>query len=145
MTSSGSTFMRILNPTVDSGETSMVWDVVGLMKLLNWQLLIHRPVLDYVEIANTRPVLFHLQTKETCYEAVSLGPGSNSILQIHGQCRHFRYPFSDDTEFRTYSWTLALSSISSSHVFIDKDSNPQSTTSIVRLNSNLEFAKKVNA
>ncbi|WZY87835.1 hypothetical protein YC2023_044570 [Brassica napus] len=71
--------------------------------------------------------------------------GSNSILQIHGQCRHFRYPFSDDTEFRTYSWTLALSSISSSHVFIDKYSNPQSTTSIVRLNSNLEFAKKVNA
>lgn len=41
--------------------------------------------------------------------------------------------------------TLALSSISSSHDFIDKDSNPQSTTSIVRLNSNPEFAKKVNA
>ncbi|KAH0862201.1 hypothetical protein HID58_079412, partial [Brassica napus] len=38
--------------------------------------------------------------------------------------------------------TLALSSISSSHVFIDKDSNPRSTTSIVRLNSNPEFAKK---
>ncbi|KAG2327849.1 hypothetical protein Bca52824_010577 [Brassica carinata] len=85
-----------------------LYDVVGHMKLLNGQLLIHRPVLDEVEIANTFRVLIHLQTKD------------NNVLEIHGQCRHSPHPFGADCESITYwcsmlflaTGTLALSSMS---------------------------------
>ncbi|KAG2327369.1 hypothetical protein Bca52824_010097 [Brassica carinata] len=124
MTGSGSTFMRILNPTVDSGETYMLSNEQNLT------------------IMNQ-----HLQG--ACYETVSLGPGSNNVLEIHGQCRHSPHPFGADCESITSvlflaTGTLALSSMSTfnfqylmrQHVHIHR---------LYSVNYNPEIAKKVNA
>ncbi|KAH0915471.1 hypothetical protein HID58_029917 [Brassica napus] len=104
-------------------------DVVGHMKVVNGQCLIGTPVLDEVEIARARHVLVHVQSYD--------GPVMKLYFWDQAArdfCKKFKSYEGTPTVyllFLVFKWvllnttcTLALTSMSSSRVFMDYDVQP---------------------
>ncbi|CDY61842.1 BnaAnng17760D [Brassica napus] len=121
---SGSTPMRSLRPIVTPDLISMV-NYVGHMKLVNGQTLTDHIVLDEADIAEKRHLCVHIQTHD--------GPGGipSVLLVTTMNPKHI-------------GGTLALTSMSSSRVFMDADVQP-SKDYLEWLVSNSEIANRVAA
>ncbi|CAN6812833.1 unnamed protein product [Brassica oleracea] len=128
-----------------------LYDVVGHLRLVNGQSLIDRPVLDEAEIISMRHVLVHLQTKD--------GPVMKLYLWDQAAKDFYKkFTSSEDTPTillfsvinvsvlmrQPKTGNLALSSMSSSRVFIDKDIQP-TIDYFNWLTSNPEIENRVNA
>ncbi|CAF2157883.1 unnamed protein product [Brassica napus] len=121
-------------------------DVVGHMKLVNGQSIVEGPVLDEVEIAKARRVLIHVQSHD--------GPVMKLYLWDQAArdfCRKFKSYEGTPTVLlvttvntKTLGGTLALTSMSSSRVFMDYDVQP-TIDYFSWLGSNPDIADQVNA
>ncbi|CAN6841758.1 unnamed protein product [Brassica oleracea] len=122
------------------------YDVVGHMKLVNGESIIEAPVLDEVEIAKARRLLIHVQSHD--------GPVMKLYLwdQVARDfCKKFKSHEKTPTVLlvttvntKTLEGTLALTSMSSSRVFMDYDVQP-TIDYFVWLGSNPGIAEQVNA
>ncbi|KAG5398258.1 hypothetical protein IGI04_020072 [Brassica rapa subsp. trilocularis] len=123
-----------------------LYDVVGHLRLVNGQSLSDRPVLDESEMISMRHILVHLQTKD--------GPVMKLYLWDQAAKDFYKkFTSSEDTPTvllvttvnpKTVTGNLALSSMSSSRVFIDKDIQP-TIDYFSWLSSNPQIGKQVNA
>ncbi|KAF2537936.1 hypothetical protein F2Q68_00020141 [Brassica cretica] len=121
-------------------------DVVGHMKLVNGQSIVEAPVLDEVEIAKARSVLIHVQSHD--------GPVMKLYLWDQAArdfCKKFKSYEGTPTvllvttvKTKTLGGTLALTSMSSSRVFMDYDVQP-TIDYFSWLGSNPDIAEQVNA
>ncbi|CAN7093557.1 unnamed protein product [Brassica rapa subsp. narinosa] len=121
-------------------------DVVGHMKLVNGQSIVEGPVLDEVEITKARRVLIHVQSHD--------GPVMKLYLWDQAArdfCRKFKSCEGTPTVLlvttvntKTLGGTLALTSMSSSRVFMDYDVQP-TIDYFSWLGSNPDIAEQVNA
>ncbi|CAG7883092.1 unnamed protein product [Brassica rapa] len=121
-------------------------DVVGHMKVVNGQCLIGTPVLDEVEIARARHVLVHVQSYD--------GPVMKLYLWDQAAkdfCKKFKSYEGTPTVLlvttvntKSLGGTLALTSMSSSRVFMDYDVQP-TIDYFSWLGSNPQSAELVNA
>ncbi|XP_048601641.1 uncharacterized protein LOC106453461 [Brassica napus] len=103
-----------------------LYDVLGHMKLVNGQTLTERPTLDELEIAATRHVLVHVQSHD--------GPVMKLYLWDQAAtefCQKFKTFENTPTVIlvttvnpKRLGGTLALSSMSSTRVFMDNDVQP---------------------
>ncbi|CAF1709690.1 BnaCnng45190D [Brassica napus] len=123
-----------------------LYDVVGHMKLVNGQSIIEACVLDEVEIEKVRRVLIHVQSHD--------GP----VMKVYfwdQAARDFRKKFNSyektptvllvtAVNAQTLGGTLALTSMSSSRVFMDYDVQP-TIDYFGWLGSNPAIAEQVNA
>ncbi|KAG5393509.1 hypothetical protein IGI04_023472 [Brassica rapa subsp. trilocularis] len=123
-----------------------LYDVVGHMKLVNVHTLTERPVLDKVQIAAARHLLVHLQLYDGPVIKVYLW--DNVATEF---CRKFKSCETTPTVLlittvntKRLGGTLALTSMSSSRVFMDYDVQP-TIDYFAWLGSNPEVAGKVNA
>ncbi|KAG2271297.1 hypothetical protein Bca52824_065852 [Brassica carinata] len=122
-----------------------LYDVVGHMKLVNGQSIVEAPVLDEVEIAKARRYLVSF-----------LGSGPVMKLYLWDQaardfCKKFKSYESTPTVLlvttvntKTLGGTLALTSMSSSRVFMDYDVQP-TIDYFSWLGSNPYISEQVNA
>ncbi|CDY72014.1 BnaAnng39610D, partial [Brassica napus] len=120
--------------------------VVGHMKLVNGQSIHEAPVLDEVEIAKARRVLIHVQSHD--------GPVMKLYLWDQAArefCKKFKSYEGTPTVLlvttvntKTLGGTLALTSMSSSRVFMDYDVQP-TIDYFSWLGSNPDIAEQVNA
>ncbi|CAN6899291.1 unnamed protein product [Brassica oleracea] len=121
-------------------------EVVGHMKVVNGQCLIGTPVLDEVEIARARHVLVHVQSYD--------GPVMKLYLWDQA-ARDFYKKFKSyegtptvllvtTVNTKSLGGTLALTSMSSSRVFMDYDVQP-TIDYFSWLGSNPQIAELVNA
>ncbi|KAF8114174.1 hypothetical protein N665_0040s0029 [Sinapis alba] len=123
-----------------------LYDVVGHMRLVNGQALMNRPILDEADMISMDHILVHLQTKD--------GP----VMKLYlwdAAAREFYNKFTSSENTPTVlmvttvnpknlGGNLALSSMSSSRVFLEKDI--QTTLEYINwLSANPEIAKRVNA
>ncbi|KAF8113318.1 hypothetical protein N665_0051s0013 [Sinapis alba] len=123
-----------------------LYDVVGHMKLVNGHTLAVRPVIDEVEVATTRRVLVHVQSHK--------GPVMKLYLWDQAAtdfCKKLNSSQNTPTVLlvttvntKRLGGTLALTSMSSSRVFMDHDS-PPTRDYLIWLGTNPEIAKQVNA
>ncbi|KAG5377761.1 hypothetical protein IGI04_025603 [Brassica rapa subsp. trilocularis] len=123
-----------------------LYDVVGHMKLVNGQSLIGTPVLDEVEIARARHLLVHVQSHD--------GPVMKLYLWDQAArdfCKKFKSYENTPTVLlvttvntKSLGGTLALTSMSSSRVFMDYDVQP-TIDYFGWLGSNPQSAERVNA
>ncbi|CAF1916852.1 unnamed protein product [Brassica napus] len=123
-----------------------LYDVVGHMKLVNGQSIVEAPVLDEVEIAKARRVLIHVQSHD--------GPVMKLYLWDQAArdfCKKFNSYEGTPTVLlvttvntKTLGGTLALTSMSSSRVFMDYDVQP-TIDYFSWLGSNPAIAEQVNA
>ncbi|CAN7111792.1 unnamed protein product [Brassica rapa subsp. narinosa] len=123
-----------------------LYDVVGHMKLVNGQSFIGTPVLDEVEIARARHVLVHVQSH--------VGPVMKLYLWDQAAkefCKKFKSYENTPTVLlvttvntKSLGGTLALTSMSSSRVFMDYDVQP-TIDYFGWLGSNPQSAEEVNA
>ncbi|KAF8101846.1 hypothetical protein N665_0201s0159 [Sinapis alba] len=130
----------------NSGLRGDLYDVVGHLRLVNGQSLIQRPVLDEAEITSKGHILVHLQSKDGPVMKLYLWDEAARVF-------YKKFTSSEDTPTvllvttvnpKTLGGNMALSSMSSSRVFLDKDIQP--TIDYVNwLSSNPETAKRVNA
>ncbi|CAG7906227.1 unnamed protein product [Brassica rapa] len=100
-----------------------LYDVLGHMKLVNGQTLTERPTLDELEIATTRHVLVHVQSHD--------GPVMKLYLWDQAAtefCQKFKTFENTPTVILVTTVnpkrTLALTSMSSTRVFMDNDVQP---------------------
>uniref|UniRef100_A0A0D2ZU11 Replication factor A C-terminal domain-containing protein n=2 Tax=Brassica oleracea var. oleracea TaxID=109376 RepID=A0A0D2ZU11_BRAOL len=146
-----------------------LYDVVGHMKLVNGHSIVEAPVLDEVEIAKARRVLIHVQSHEYVYiifwklllltpitYVVSFFSGPVMKLYLWDQaardfCKKFNSYEGTPTVLlvttvntKTLGGTLALTSMSSSRVFMDYDVQP-TIDYFSWLGSNPAIAEQVNA
>ncbi|KAH0885829.1 hypothetical protein HID58_061925 [Brassica napus] len=128
-----------------------LYDVVGHMKLVNGQSIIETPVLDEVEIARARHVLVHVQShdddilKWTCDEALPLGPGCKRLLKKFKSYENTPTVLLVTTvNTKSLGGTLALTSMSSSRVFMDYDVQP-TINYFDWLSSNPQSVERVDA
>ncbi|XP_033146227.1 uncharacterized protein LOC108872296 [Brassica rapa] len=122
-----------------------LYDVVGHMKLVNGQSFIGTPVLDEVEIARARHVLVHVQSHD--------GPVMKLYLWDQAAkefCKKFKSYENTPTVLlvtavntKSLGGTLALTSMSSSRVFMDYDVQP-TIDYFGWLGSNPQSAEEVN-
>ncbi|CAN6994359.1 unnamed protein product [Brassica oleracea var. botrytis] len=105
-------------------------DVVGHMKLVNGQSIVEASVLDEVEIAKARRLLIHA-ARDFCKKFKSYEKTPTVLLVT-------------TVNTKTLEGTLALTSMSSSHVFIDYDVQP-TIDYFGWLGSNPDIAEQVNA
>ncbi|KAF3526732.1 hypothetical protein F2Q69_00046876 [Brassica cretica] len=135
-------FLTLLTYTLD-----VQWvDVVGHMKLVNVQSIIETPVLDEVEIARARHVLVHVQSHD--------GPVMKLYLWDQAArdfCKKFKSYENTPTVLlvttvntKSLGGTLALTSMSSSCVFMDYDVQP-TINYFDWLSSNPQSAERVDA
>uniref|UniRef100_A0A0D3CQD8 Uncharacterized protein n=2 Tax=Brassica oleracea TaxID=3712 RepID=A0A0D3CQD8_BRAOL len=120
--------------------------VVGHMKLVNGQSIIETPVPDEVEIARARHVLVHVQSHD--------GPVMKLYLWDQAArdfCKKFKSYENTPTVLlvttvntKSLGGTLALTSVSSSHVFMDYDVQP-TINYFDWLSSNPQCAERVDA
>ncbi|KAL0790509.1 hypothetical protein Bca101_006755 [Brassica carinata] len=125
-----------------------LYDVVGHMKLVNGQSIIEARVLDEVEIEKARRVLIYVQSHD--------GP----VMKVYfwdqaarDFCKKFNSYEKTPTVLlvmtvnaKTLGGTLALTSMSSSRVFMDYDVQPTiDYFGCLKLGSNLVIAEQVNA
>ncbi|CAF1865981.1 unnamed protein product [Brassica oleracea] len=142
---SGSTPMRSLRPIVTPDLISMV-NYVGHMKLVNGQTFTDHIVLDEADIAEKRHLCVHIQThdgpvmkmylwdkaaSDFCQKFKSYGGIPSVLLVTTVNPKHI-------------GGTLALTSMSSSRVFMDADVQP-SKDYLKWLVSNSEIANRVAA
>ncbi|CAN6975022.1 hypothetical protein IGI04_036482 [Brassica rapa subsp. trilocularis] len=123
-----------------------LYDVVGHMKLVNGQSIVEAPVLDEVEIAKARRVLIHIQSHD--------GPVMKLYLWDQAArdfCKKFKSYERTPTVLlvttvntKTLGGTLALTSMSSSRVFMDYDVQP-TIDYFAWLGANPHIAEQVNA
>ncbi|XP_048620993.1 uncharacterized protein LOC106370012 [Brassica napus] len=123
-----------------------LYDVVGHMKLVNGQTLIERPILDEVEIAASRRIMVHVQSHD--------GPVMKLYLWDHAAtdfCKKFNSYENTPTVLlvttvntKRLGGTLALTSISSTRLFMDYDVQPTKDY-FTWLASNPEIANQVSA
>ncbi|CAN6885143.1 unnamed protein product, partial [Brassica oleracea] len=123
-----------------------LYDVVGHMKLVNGQSIVEAPVLDEVEIAKARRVMIHIQSHD--------GPVMKLYLWDQAArdfCKKFKSYESTPTVLlvttvntKTLGGTLALTSMSSSRVFMDYDVQP-TIDYFSWLGSNPYISEQVNA
>ncbi|CAN6830810.1 unnamed protein product [Brassica oleracea] len=123
-----------------------LYDVVGHMKLVNGQSIVEAPVLDEVEIAKARRVLIHVQSHD--------GPVMKLYLWDQAArdfCKKFKSYASTPTVLlvttvntKTHGGTLALTSMSSSRVFMDYDVQP-TIDYFSWLGANPDIVEQVNA
>ncbi|CAN6857025.1 unnamed protein product [Brassica oleracea] len=123
-----------------------LYDVVGHMKLVNGQSFNGTPVLDEVEIARARHVLVHVQSHD--------GPVMKLYLWDQAAkefCKKFKSYENTPTVLlvttvntKSLGGTLALTSMSSSRVFMDYDVQP-TIDYFGWLASNPQSAEEVNA
>ncbi|KAL0827782.1 hypothetical protein Bca101_051460 [Brassica carinata] len=106
--------------------------VVEHMKLVNGQCLIGTPVLDEVEIARARHVLVHVQSYEDFCKKFKSYEGTPTVLLV------------TTVNTKSLGGTLALTSMSSSRVFMDCDVQP-TVDYFSWLGSNPHSAELVNA
>ncbi|KAH0935972.1 hypothetical protein HID58_013089 [Brassica napus] len=127
-----------------------LYDVLGHMKLVNGQTLTERPTLDELEIAATRHVLVHVQSHD--------GPVMKLYLWDQAAtefCQKFKTFENTPTVIlvttvnpKRLGGTLALSSMSSTRVFMDNDVQPTieySTWYVLMLGCNPDTANQVIA
>ncbi|CAF2271111.1 unnamed protein product, partial [Brassica napus] len=103
-----------------------LYDVLGHMKLVNGQTLTERPTLDELEIATTRHILVHVQSHD--------GPVMKLYLWDQAAtefCQKFKTFENTPTVIlvttvnpKRLGGTLALTSMSSTRVFMDNDVQP---------------------
>ncbi|CAN6900710.1 unnamed protein product [Brassica oleracea var. botrytis] len=123
-----------------------LYDVVGHMKLINGQSIVEAPVLDEVEIAKARRVLIHIQSHD--------GPVMKLYLWDQATrdfCKKFKSYERTPTVLlvttvntKTLGGTLALTSMSSSRVFMDYDVQP-TIDYFAWLGANPDIVEQVNA
>ncbi|CAN6826125.1 unnamed protein product, partial [Brassica oleracea] len=123
-----------------------LYDVVGHMKLVDGQTLIGRPSLDDVRIATTRHIMIHVQSHD--------GPVMKLYLWDQAAtdfCNKFNSCESTPTVLlvttvntKRLRGTLALTSMSSTRVFMDYDVQP-TRDDFTWLSSNPEIANQVSA
>ncbi|CAN6899996.1 unnamed protein product [Brassica oleracea] len=123
-----------------------LYDVVGHMKLVNGQSIVEAPVLDEVEIAKARRILIHIQSHD--------GPVMKLYLWDQAArdfCKKFKSYERTPTVLlvtavntKTLGGTLALTSMSSSRVFMDYDIQP-TIDYFAWLGANPGIAEQVNA
>ncbi|KAH0859216.1 hypothetical protein HID58_087477, partial [Brassica napus] len=120
-----------------------VIDVVGHIKLVNGQTLTEHLILDEVEIATTRRLLVHVQSHDEPVVKLYLWDQTGTEF-----CKKFKsYEKTPTVLLVTTANTKhlgALTSISSSRVFMDYDIQP-TIDYFSWLGSNPEIAKQVNA
>ncbi|CDY22117.1 BnaA09g01460D [Brassica napus] len=136
----------ILERLSHRGLRGDLYDVVGHLRLVNGQSLIDRPVLDEAEVISTRRILVHLQSKDEPVMKLYLWDQAAKDF-------YKKFTSSEDTPTvllvttvnpKVIAGNLALSSMASSRVFIDKDIQP-TIDYFSWLGSNPEIAKRVNA
>nr|VDD08271.1 unnamed protein product [Brassica oleracea] len=125
---------------------SNLYDVVGHMKLVDGQTLIERPSLDEVKIATTRHIMVHVQSHD--------GPVMNLYLWDQAAtdfCKKFNSYENTSTVLlvttvntKRLGGTIALTSMSSTRVFMDYDVQP-TRDYFTWLGSNPEIANQVSA
>ncbi|KAF3556212.1 hypothetical protein F2Q69_00012383 [Brassica cretica] len=123
-----------------------LYDVVGHMKLVDGQTLIERPSLDEVKIATTRHIMVHVQSHD--------GPVMKLYLWDQAAtdfCKKFNSYEHTPTVLlvttvntKRLGGTLALTSMSSTQVFMDYDVQP-TRDYFTWLGSNPEIANQVSA
>ncbi|CAN6979246.1 unnamed protein product [Brassica oleracea var. botrytis] len=123
-----------------------LYDVVGHMKLVNGQSIIETPVLDEVKIARARHVMVHVQSHD--------GPVMKLYLWDQAArdfCKKFKSYENTPTMLlvttvntKSLGGTLALTSMSSSRVFMDYDVQP-TINYFDWLSSNPQSAERVDA
>ncbi|XP_048637536.1 uncharacterized protein LOC125609951 [Brassica napus] len=125
-----------------------LYDVVGHMKLVNGHTLTERPVLDEVQIAAARHLLVHLQLYEYGGPVIKVYLWDNVATEF---CRKFKSCETTPTVLlittvntKRLGGTLALTSMSSSRVFMDYDVQP-TIDYFAWLGSYPEVVGKVNA
>ncbi|KAF3503952.1 hypothetical protein F2Q69_00042085 [Brassica cretica] len=121
-----------------------LYDVVGLMKLVDGHTLIERPTLDEVKIATTRHIMVHVQSHE--------GPVIKLYLWDQAAtdfCKKFKSYENTPTVLlvtavntKRLGGTLALTSMSPTRVFMDYDVQP-TIDYFTWLGSNPEIAKQI--
>ncbi|KAF8077403.1 hypothetical protein N665_1040s0007 [Sinapis alba] len=123
-----------------------LYDVVGHLRLVNGQALMTRPLLDEADLVSMGHILVHLQTKD------------EPVMKLYlwdAAAREFfkKFTASEDTPTvlmvttvnpKSLGGNLALSSMSSSRVFLDKDIQP-TTEYFNWFSANPELAERVNA
>ncbi|KAJ0242388.1 hypothetical protein HA466_0208620 [Hirschfeldia incana] len=116
-----------------------IYDVVGHMKLVNGQTVTERSVLEELDVETARHLLW------TCDETLSLGQGSKRLLSKFQVLRkHPTVLLVTTVNTKRLRGTLALTSMSSSCVFMDNDVQP-TVEYLAWLCSNPENGKDVNA
>ncbi|CAN6829512.1 unnamed protein product [Brassica oleracea] len=125
-----------------------LYDVVGHMKLVNGQSIVEAPVLDEVEIAKVRRVLIHIQSHEYWVTVMKLYLWDQAARDF---CKKFKSYERTPTVLlvttvntKTLGGTLALTSMSSSRVFMDYDVQP-TIDYFAWLGANPDIAEQVNA
>ncbi|KAL0773836.1 hypothetical protein Bca101_038987 [Brassica carinata] len=113
--------------------------------------IIETPVLDEVEIARARHVLVHVQSHDddilqwTCDEALPLGPGCKRLLKKFKSYENTPTVLLVTTvNTKSLGGTLALTSMSSSRVFMDYDVQP-TINYFDWLSSNPQSVERVDA
>ncbi|CAF1932561.1 unnamed protein product [Brassica napus] len=124
------------------GLSGDLYDVVGHLRLVSGQSLIDRPVLDEAEVIGTRRILVHSgpvmklylwdQAAKDFYKKFTSSEDTPTVLLV------------TTVNPKVIAGNLALSSMASSRVFIDKDIQP-TIDYFSWLGSNPEIAKRVNA
>ncbi|KAF2597237.1 hypothetical protein F2Q68_00011668 [Brassica cretica] len=123
-----------------------LYDVIGHMKLVDGQTLIERPSLDDVKIATTRHIMIHVQSHDRPVMKLYLWDQTATDF-----CKKFNTCENTPTVLlvttvntKHLGGTLALSSMSSTRVFMDYDVQP-TRDYFTWLGSNPEIANQVSA
>ncbi|CAF1936877.1 unnamed protein product [Brassica napus] len=108
-----------------------LYDVVGHMKLVDGQTLIERPIIDDVKIATTRHIMIHVQSHEVyfcCGPVMKLylwDQAATDFIKKFNSCENTPTVLLVTTvKTKRLGGTLALTSMSSTWVFMDNDVQP---------------------
>ncbi|KAF2568848.1 hypothetical protein F2Q68_00025079 [Brassica cretica] len=123
-----------------------VSDVVGHMKLVDGQTLIERPRLDDVKIATTRHIMIHVQSHDGSVMKLYLwDQAATDFCKKFNSCENTPTVLLVTTvNTKRLGGTLALTSMSSTRVFMDYDVQPTKDY-LTWLSSNPEIANQVSA
>ncbi|KAL0827797.1 hypothetical protein Bca101_051475 [Brassica carinata] len=122
-----------------------LYDVIGHMKLVDGQTLIERPSLDDVKIATTRHIMIHVQSHDRPVMKLYLwDQTATDFCKKFNSCENTPTVLLVTTvNTKHLGGTLALSSMSSTRVFMDYDVQP-TRDYFTWLGSNPEIADQVS-
>ncbi|CAG7864451.1 unnamed protein product [Brassica rapa] len=124
-----------------------LYDVVGHMKLVDGQTLIERPSLDHAKIATSRHIMVHVQShKGPVMKLYLWDQAATDFCEKFNSCENTPTVLLVTTvnTKRLGAGTLALTSMSSTRVFMDYDVQP-TRDYFTWLGSNPEIANQVSA
>uniref|UniRef100_A0A0D3AW56 Replication factor A C-terminal domain-containing protein n=1 Tax=Brassica oleracea var. oleracea TaxID=109376 RepID=A0A0D3AW56_BRAOL len=123
-----------------------LYDVIGHMKLVDGQTLIERPSLDDVKIATTRHIMIHVQSHDRPVMKLYLwDQTATDFCKKFNSCENTPTVLLVTTvNTKHLGGTLALSTMSSTRVFMDYDVQP-TRDYFTWLGSNPEIANQVSA